>query len=110
MMFVSLELQSFGLYILVGIQQKRIISTETSIKYYILGGISSSIILFGSSIIYGFTTFINFNDIALYLSTSSEINYPVLLGLFLISLGFLFKLGVAPFHVWVPEVYQNAPS
>lgn len=109
-MFLGLELQSFSLYILIGLQRKKIISIETSIKYYILGGLSSCFILFGSSIIYGFTGLINFSDIAILLNNSFDLNYPIVIGIILMLIGFLIKLGVAPFHVWVPEIYNGVSN
>lgn len=109
-MFLGLELQSFSLYILIGLQRTKIISVETSIKYYILGGLSSCFILFGSSIIYGFTGLINFSDIATLLNNSFDLNYPIVIGIILMLIGFLIKLGVAPFHVWVPEIYNGVSN
>jgi len=110
MMFLSLELQNFSLYILINIQRNKKVVVETCIKYYILGGLSSSIILYGISLIYGFTGRVNLLDLALFCSEVSMTHVGFILGLSFIFFGFFIKLGLAPFHFWVPQIYEGAPN
>lgn len=112
-MYLSLEVQSFCLYLLVASKRKHLLSIEAGLKYYILGGLSSGLFLFGCSLIYGNCGMTNILDIQLYslvfkdsiLSSGSG----VLIGFSLIFISLLFKLGAAPFHVWVPDVYSGSP-
>jgi NADH-ubiquinone oxidoreductase chain 2 len=99
-MYLSIELQSFSLYILASLSRNSISSTSAGLKYFLLGGLSSAIILLGSGIVYSFTGLTNLESIYLLLSISSDpiISSGFNLGLVLIVIGFLFKIGSAPFH------------
>jgi NADH-ubiquinone oxidoreductase chain 2 len=122
-MYLSIELQSFGLYILsiVYLQNKE--STNASLKYFLLGGLSSCIILLGSAIIYSFLGVTNLESIYILLSSTSNLSDSYLqtyeriggvgglnLGLILIIIGLLFKLAAAPLHNWAPDVYAESPT
>jgi NADH-quinone oxidoreductase subunit N len=111
-MFLSLELQSFCLYALAGARINRVRSVEAGLKYFVLGSLASGILLLGCSLVYLFTGLSNFGDIKMVLSVTqdSDIIASIALGLLFISIGFLFKLGVAPFHNWLPDVYFGSPS
>lgn len=108
-LFFIIELQSLTFYILVSSKQTSSFSTESGLKYFILGCFSSGIILFGISLIYGFTGLLSYNDITLFLSEAYVVNgalnsivFPFsgfLVGLLLLTVGFLFKLGSVPFHM-----------
>ena len=108
-LFFIIELQSLTFYILVSSKQTSSFSTESGLKYFILGCFSSGIILFGISLIYGFTGLLSYNDITLFLSeiwlvnSISNFNYfpfsGFLIGFLLLTIGFLFKLGSVPFHM-----------
>lgn len=116
--FMGLELLSFSLYVLASFKKNKNFSTEAGLKYFIIGGVSSAILLFGISLIYGYTGLINFDDIAESLkyygqpnSQSTDISYSearmVLIGFILVTISLLIKLGAAPFHSWVPDVYEG---
>jgi NADH-ubiquinone oxidoreductase chain 2 len=111
-MYLSLELQSFSLYILATLARNSISSTSAGLKYFLLGGLSSAIILLGSGIIYSFTGLTNLESIYLLLSVSDDpiISSGFSLGLILIVIGFLFKIGAAPLHNWAPDVYDSVPT
>jgi len=109
-LFFIIELQSLTFYVLVASKQTSSFSTESGLKYFILGCFSSGIILFGISLIYGFTGLLSYTDLALFLSetglmggfilNSASLSFSgFLVGLLLLTVGFLFKLGSVPFHM-----------
>jgi len=111
-MYLSIELQSFGLYILSTLYRESESSTSAGLKYFLLGGLSSCLILLGAGIIYSLTGLTNFESI--YLIISSSINNYIIqglnLGLLFIIIGFLFKIAAAPLHNWAPDVYDDTPT
>lgn len=114
-LYLAIELQSLSFYILTASQRKSILSIEAALKYFILGSIASGFILFGSSLIYGITGSLNFSNIFLIISNINYIeNVDLLLGLLygliFVLIGILFKIGAAPFHFWLPDVYEGAPN
>ncbi len=109
--FLGLEILSISLYVLTAFEKRNLTSGEAGIKYYVLGGFSSAIFLYGIALVYGGTGSTNIAKIATYLSTYTLTSNGVLLaGLILIIVGLGFKVAAAPFHVWTPDVYQGAPS
>lgn len=112
-LYLSLEVQSFCLYILSASNKNKVSSTEASLKYYILGGLSSGILLFGCSLIYGSSGMTFLEDIQIFLmgfeGCSHIFNFSFLVGFYFIIVGLLFKLGAAPFHIWVSDVYTGSP-
>jgi NADH-ubiquinone oxidoreductase chain 2 len=111
-MYLSIELQSFGLYILSTLYRDSESSTSAGLKYFLLGGLSSCLILLGAGLIYAFTGLTNFESIYSLISVS-EVNYIIQglsLGLVLIIVGFLFKIAAAPLHNWSPDVYDDTPT
>jgi NADH-ubiquinone oxidoreductase chain 2 len=111
-MYLSIELQSFGLYILSTLYRESESSTSAGLKYFLLGGLSSCIILLGSGLIYAYTGLTNFESIYSLISVC-EYNYIIQglsLGLILIVVGFLFKIAAAPLHNWSPDVYDDTPT
>jgi len=111
-LYIGLELLSVTSYIMAGMRKDHVQSNESAMKYVINGGISTAIILFGMSYVYGLTGTTNLLDIAQKLSTISDANQAYLLGLAFLMLlvGLSFKLAAAPFHMWAPDVYQGAPT
>lgn len=114
-LYLAIELQSLSFYILTASQKKSILSIEGALKYFILGSIASGFILFGSSILYVITGSLNFNNIFLLLSNinfieNTNLLLGILYGLIFIIIGILFKIGAAPFHFWLPDVYEGAPN
>ena len=110
--YLCLELQTLSFYILTTFQRSSAFSTEAGLKYFLLGAISSALLLFGVSFTYGFSGTTNLEHL-IYLHHNSEPNtlfYFIQAGLFFFCLGLLFKLGVVPFHGWVPDVYEGAPT
>jgi len=111
-MYLSIELQSFGLYILATLYRDSESATSAGLKYFLLGGLSSCLILLGAGLIYSFTGLTNFESIYSLISVSdvSNINQGLSLGLILIIVGFLFKIAAAPLHNWAPDVYDDSPT
>ena len=111
-MYLSIELQSFGLYVLSTLYRDSESSTSAGLKYFLLGGLSSCLILLGAGLIYAYTGLTNFESIYSLISVSS-LNYIIQgfsLGLILIIIGFLFKISAAPLHNWSPDVYDDTPT
>ncbi|MCC7366619.1 MAG: NADH-quinone oxidoreductase subunit N [Dehalococcoidia bacterium] len=108
--YISLELLSFCLYILVGYLKKDKLSSEASLKYILLGAFSSAMLLYGISLIYGVTGTTTYDGIAAALSErGSDTDPAVVVGFVLILAGVGFKVSAAPFHMWAPDAYQGAP-
>jgi len=111
-MYLSIELQSFGVYILATLYRDSESATSAGLKYFLLGGLSSCIILFGAGLIYTFTGLTNFESIysLISVSYSNNIIQGLNLGFILIIVGFLFKIAAAPLHNWAPDVYDDSPT
>ncbi len=109
-LYMSLELQSLPLYVLAAMRRDSVKSTEAGLKYFVLGALSSGMLLYGSSLIYGYTGATNFNDIAAALTTHEVLPIGVVTGMVLLLSGFAFKIAAVPFHMWTPDVYEGAPT
>ncbi|MCZ8523345.1 MULTISPECIES: NADH-quinone oxidoreductase subunit N [Paenibacillus] len=110
-LFVGLELLSITSYILVAMRKRNLQSNEGAFKYIVLGGISSAIILYGMSFLYGMTGSTVITEISAGLGEASQGMLPLMyLSFFLLLAGFGFKAAAAPFHMWAPDVYQGAPT
>ena len=107
-LYVGLELQSLSLYVLASIRRDHLRSAEAGMKYFILGAISSGMLLFGASILYGFTGTTNFEGIADVLA--SGLTPGALVGMVFVLAGLAFKVSAVPFHMWTPDVYEGAPT
>jgi len=108
--YISLELLSFCLYILVGYLKRDALSSEASLKYILLGAFSSAMFLYGMSLIYGVTGTTSYDEIARALAERSSNSDPaVVVGFMLILAGVGFKVSAAPFHMWAPDAYEGAP-
>jgi len=113
-LYLSIELQSFGLYVLSTLYRDSESSTSAGLKYFLLGGLSSCLILLGSGLIYSYTGVTNFESLYL-LNSISDIDQQYViqglsLGLIIIFVGFLFKIAAAPLHNWSPDVYDGTPT
>jgi NADH-quinone oxidoreductase subunit N len=109
--YLGLELSSLALYILVSFNHNSEKSTEAGVKYFVLGALASGILLFGASLLYGFSGSTNFAEIFTKINSFDGIkNFPpaFILGLVLFFSGLFFKLSLAPFHMWAPDVYEGA--
>lgn len=110
MVFIGLELMSLPLYLMIGMSHEEKLSKEAALKYFILGSFASAIFLYGVAFIFGSTggtNILNFMDSAQELIQTSRM---FLFGISFVILGFLFKVSIAPFHAWTPDVYQGAPT
>jgi len=114
-LYMSIELMSLSFYILAAYKRNSEFSGEAGLKYFILGAFSSGLLLFGISMIYGFTGLTNFEELSKLLtgihSLTDSIAYNgILVGIFFVSVALLFKVAAAPFHMWSPDVYEGAPT
>lgn len=115
-LYMSLELMSLPLYIMAASDRKNSKSTEAGMKYFILGSLASGLYLYGTSLVYGFTGHVNFDDIILFFSQQNageeSISMPIgfLVGLVFITVAICFKVSAVPFHMWTPDVYQGSPT
>ena len=108
--FICLELISFGLYVLVGFDRFNPKSNEGSLKYILLGALSSAILIYGISYLYGLTGSTQFDVIqAFFVSNENVVSLNSAIGLGLIIIGFSFKVAAVPFHMWAPDIYEGAP-
>ena len=105
--YLGLELQSLALYVLAAIDRDNTISSEAGIKYFVLSALSSGLLLYGCSLLYGFTGSTNFNEISLSLVSQ---NTGAIFAMVFILVGLAFKVSAVPFHMWTPDVYQGAPT
>ncbi len=105
--YLGLELQSLALYILASIDRDNIKSSEAGIKYFILSALSSGLLLYGCSLIYGFSGSTNFEQIA---NLNKDFNAGTIFGMVFILVGLAFKVSAVPFHMWTPDVYQGSPT
>ena len=109
-LYVGLELQSLSLYELAAFYRNSLRSAEAGIKYFVLGALSSGLLLFGISLIYGFMGTIDFAVIRDILLVGDDVPFGVTFGLVFILAGLAFKISAVPFHMWTPDVYQGAPT
>lgn len=109
-LFMGLELQSLALYILSSIRRDNTLSSEAGMKYFILGALSTGMLLYGISFIYGAAGSISFDTIHQILSVSAPLSTGLIIGLFFVLAGVAFKMSIAPFHMWTPDVYEGAPT
>lgn len=109
-LYVGLELLSLSLYALVAFHRDNARATEAAMKYFVLGALASGLLLYGMSILYGLTGTLELNKIAATVYMGVENPMLLSFGLVFLVAGLGFKLGVAPFHMWVPDIYQGAPS
>ncbi len=105
--YMGLELQSLALYVLATFNRDHLKSSEAGLKYFVLSALSSGLLLYGCSLIYGFTGSTNFQEIANQLNSS---NYAVTFGIVFILVGLAFKISAVPFHMWAPDVYEGSPT
>ena len=110
-LYLGLELMALSTYILTGLMRKQPRSNEAAIKYFFLGAFSSAFLLYGISLTYGMTGTTNIKEIAFAISTLGIADNPIMyLGLIFMIVAFSFKVALAPFHMWAPDVYEGAPT
>ena len=109
-LFIALEVLSLPLYVLCGMaRRRRLLSQEAAVKYFLLGAFSSAFFVYGVALIYGYAGTVDFDGIAATVRADGPTPL-VLIGVALMSVGLLFKVGAVPFHTWTPDVYQGAPT
>lgn len=108
-MYMGVELQSLALYVLAAFNRDSLRASEAGLKYFVLGALSSGLLLYGASLVYGFTGATGFNEIAIA-AASGEVSIGLLFGLVFIICGLAFKVSAAPFHMWTPDVYEGSPT
>ena len=112
-LYLGLEILSLSLYTLIAIARERAGAVEAALKYFVLGAIASGLLLYGMSMIYGISGSINITDIANFAANADLASRETLIlnfGLVFLAIGIAFKLGAVPFHMWVPDVYEGAPT
>ena len=105
--YIGLELQSLALYVLASFNRDQLKSSESGLKYFVLSALSSGLLLYGCSLIYGFSGSTNFNIIS---NTMDSNHYGLTFGIVFILVGLAFKISAVPFHMWAPDVYEGSPT
>lgn len=110
-LYLGLELMSLALYVLAAVRRDSLRSSESGLKYFVLGALSSGMLLYGASLIYGFTGTTSFTALAAALKDGSGAqNLGLIVGLVFLMVGLAFKISAVPFHMWTPDVYEGAPT
>jgi NADH-quinone oxidoreductase subunit N len=108
-LYMGLELQSLALYVIASLRRDSVRSTEAGLKYFILGALSSGLLLYGASLVYGYAGTTVFSGI-IETAIAGEMSIGLLIGLVFLISGLAFKVSAAPFHMWTPDVYEGAPT
>lgn len=110
-LYVGLELQSLSLYVLAAFRRDSMVSTEAGLKYFVLGALASGMLLYGSSLVYGFTGTTNFESLGvLFGGEGYTPSIGLIFGIAFLAAGLAFKVSAVPFHMWTPDVYEGAPT
>jgi len=107
-LYLGLELSSLALYVVASFDRDNVKSTEAGLKYFVLGALSSGMLLYGASLVYGMTGTVTFDGIAAALKSGASIG--MIFGLVFVLAGLAFKISAVPFHMWTPDVYEGAPT
>jgi NADH-quinone oxidoreductase subunit N len=109
-LYLGLELQSLALYVVASFDRDSVRSSESGLKYFVLGALSSGMLLYGASMIYGFAGTTSFAALAQIVSGSGAPHVGLIIGVVFVIVGLAFKVSAVPFHMWVPDVYEGAPT
>ncbi|HIJ22347.1 MAG: NADH-quinone oxidoreductase subunit NuoN [Gammaproteobacteria bacterium] len=112
-LYLGLELMSLSMYVMVALQRDEARASEAAMKYFVLGALASGMLLYGISMLYGATGSLDIGEVAIAIqsqSSNADLNLVLVFGLVFVVSGTAFKLGAVPFHMWVPDVYQGAPT
>ncbi len=109
-LYVSFELQSLALYVCAAFQRDSLRSTEAGLKYFVLGALASGMLLYGSSMVYGFAGSTSFDTLSHAFQDGGTVSIGLIIGIVLIAVGLAFKSSAVPFHMWTPDVYEGAPT
>lgn len=107
-LYIGIEMHSLALYVLAAYRRDSLVASEAGLKYFVLGALSSGILLYGASLIYGFAGSMKFDEIAAFASNNP--GPGLIFGMVFLIAGLAFKVSAAPFHMWTPDVYQGAPT
>ncbi|WP_227010650.1 NADH-quinone oxidoreductase subunit NuoN [Pelagibius marinus] len=109
-LYLGLELQSLSLYVVAAFRRDHLRSSEAGLKYFVLGALSSGMLLYGMSMIYGFAGTTSFAGLAAQFSAGQPASLGLIVGIVFLSAGLAFKISAVPFHMWTPDVYEGAPT
>ena len=109
-LYMGIELQSLALYVIAAFKRDSLRSTEAGLKYFVLGALSSGMLLYGCSLIYGFTGATSFTAIAAAMQGQEHASIGLIVGIVFLCAGLAFKVSAVPFHMWTPDVYEGAPT
>jgi NADH-quinone oxidoreductase subunit N len=109
-LYMGIELQSLALYVIASFKRDSLRSTEAGLKYFVLGALSSGMLLYGCSLIYGFTGATGFDAIAAAIKDQEQASIGLIVGIVFLCAGLAFKVSAVPFHMWTPDVYEGAPT
>ena len=109
-LYVGLELQNLALYVVASFNRDSARSSEAGLKYFVLGALSSGMLLYGASLIYGFAGTTAFDDLERLATGGTPVQTGILIGLVFVVVGLAFKVSAVPFHMWTPDVYEGAPT
>src|SRR5260370_12595077 len=109
-LYLGLELQSLALYVVASFDRDSVRSTEAGLKYFVLGALASGLLLYGASLLYGFTGTTSFAGLAQLFAGGAKPSNGLIIGLVLVAIGLAFKVSAVPFHLWTPAVYEGAPA
>ena len=109
-LYVGLELQSLSVYVLAAFARDELRSAEAGLKYFVLGSLASGLLLYGISLIYGFSGTMSFDKLAVALSDPLRVSAGLIVGIVFVVAGLAFKMSAVPFHMWTPDVYEGAPT
>jgi NADH-quinone oxidoreductase subunit N len=109
-LYLGLELQSLALYVLAAFARDDVRSSEAGLKYFVLSGLASGLLLYGISLAYGFSGTMDFGQLRTLLAEPSHASVGLIVGIVFILVGLSFKISVVPFHMWTPDVYEGAPT
>jgi NADH-quinone oxidoreductase subunit N len=109
--FVALEVFSLPLYLMAGLaRRRRLLSQEAAVKYFLLGAFASAFFLYGVALLYGYAGSVDLNDVLAATATTGKSDTLLILGMAMLGIGLLFKVGAVPFQAWTPDVYQGSPT
>jgi NADH-quinone oxidoreductase subunit N len=109
-LYIGIELQSLALYVVAAIRRDTLRSSEAGLKYFVLGALSSGILLYGMSLVYGFAGTTNFGALASQFTAGEGASIGAVIGIVFVTAGLAFKVSAVPFHMWTPDVYEGAPT
>ncbi len=109
-LYLGVELMSLSIYVLAAFARDNLRSAEAGLKYFVLGALASGLLLYGISLVYGFSGSMNFADLSAELTSASQASTGVTIGVVFIVAGLAFKVSAVPFHMWTPDVYEGAPT